>query len=169
MTTLYLDFDGVLHLDHVHNVDGRPELGVPGLLFQHAPILEEALGYHPEVKIVLSTSWVGTFGFEATLAYFPPRIRERVTGATWREPQQVGMYSMDRFSDLTRFQQIMSHVTANRITNWLALDDLHSNSQGWPDGYRKHLILCHPDKGLGDPEVQAALNTALAERQYDQR
>lgn len=169
MTVIYLDFDGVLHLDCVHNVGGHPELGVPGRLFQHAPILEEALGYHPEVKIVLSTSWVGTFGFEATLAHLPPKIRARVIGCTWREPQQVGMYAMDRFSDLTRFQQILSHVTANWITNWLALDDLHSNSQGWPESHRKYLVLCHPDKGLGDPEVQAALNTALTERQYDQR
>lgn len=103
MTVLYSDFDGVLHLNQVHNVDGCQELGVSGLLFKHAAILEEALGYHPEVKIVLSTSWVGAFGFEATLAYLPPRIRERMAGCTWSEPHQVGIYAMYRFSDLTSF------------------------------------------------------------------
>lgn len=166
MTTLYLDIDGVLHGDAVYASPAGMELRAPGALFMHAPILQEALGYHPEVTVILSSSWVNHLGYEATLAHLPPKIRERVTGTIWREPRQVGMYAMDRFSDLTRFQQIMSHVTANRITNWVALDDLHSNSQGWPDGYRKHLILCHPDKGLGDPEVQAALNTALTEHQY---
>lgn len=168
MTThLYLDFDGVLHSDGVHITDGRPELMKPGRLFQHAPILEEMLGYHPEVKIVLSTSWVGAFGYDDTLAYLPPKIRERVIGHTWRELQQVGMYSMQRLSDLTRFQQIMLHVSTNRITNWITLDDLHSNSQTWLSSYSKHLVLCHPDKGLDDPEVQANLNTVLLERQHE--
>jgi len=166
MTYLYLDFDGVLHADSVYNTRGRPELMAPGVLFQHAHILEEALGYHPEVKIVLSTSWVGAFGFEATLAYLPTRIQKRVIGYTWQEPRQVGMYALDSFSDLTRFQQIMAHVANNGITNWLALDDLHSNSQTWWEKYGRHLVLCHPDKGLGDQDVQAALNTALMEYQH---
>lgn len=166
MTHLYLDFDGVLHPDNVYDAHGHPELRAHGHLFMHAQILEEALGYHPEVQVILSTSWVGVFGYESTLAFLPPKIRQRVVGCTWREPRQVGMYAMDSFSDLTRFQQIMGHVTANRITNWLALDDLHSNSQGWLPSYQKHLILCHPNEGLGDPAVQAALNTALMERQW---
>lgn len=167
MTThLYLDFDGVLHPDGVHSTYGRPELMAPGALFQHAHILEEALAYHPEVRIVLSTSWVGAFGYEATLAYLPPGIQARVIGHTWFEPVAAGMYSMLCFGDLTRFQQILAHAPLNKITNWIALDDLHSNSQSWPEKYRKHLVLCHPDSGLGDPDVQAALNTALLEHQY---
>lgn len=166
MTTIYLDFDGVLHPDSVHNTEGRPELIKPGHLFQHAHILEEALTYHPEVKIVLSTSWVGVFGYESTLAYLLPKIRERVVGNTFFEPASVGMYSMLRFSDLTRFQQILAHVVLNKITNWIALDDLHSNSQSWLPSYSKHLVLCHPDRGLGDPDAQAHLNTALLEYQY---
>lgn len=165
-TTLYLDFDGVLHPDNVYNTRGRPELMEPGELFQHAPILEEALSYHPEVKIVLSTSWVGVFGYEDTLAYLPHKIRWRVVGHTWFEPAAVGMYSMLRFSDLTRFQQILSHVIQNKITNWIALDDLHSNSQTWWEKYGQQLVLCHPDSGLGDPDAQAELNTALMERQH---
>jgi hypothetical protein len=167
MTTLYLDFDGVLHPDGVYNDRGQPELMLPGRLFQHAHILLEALAYHPEVKIVLSTSWVSVFGYNATLAYLTPKIRERVIGSTWREPQQVGIYKTERFGKLTRFQQIMEHVAINQITNWLALDDLHSNSQGWLASYSKHLVLCHPDTGLSHPDVQAALNTALLERQHE--
>jgi hypothetical protein len=166
MTYLYLDFDGVLHADSVYNTRGRPELMAPGVLFQHAHILEEALGYHPEVKIVLSTSWVGAFGFEVTLAYLSAGIRDRVVGHTHFELAAVDMYSTLRFSDLTRFQQIMAHVENSGITNWLALDDLHSQSQDWPSSHAQHLVLCHPDTGLSDPEVQAALNTALLERQH---
>ncbi len=168
MTTfLYIDFDGVLHPDAVYVAkSGGLELRAPGKILMHADILIETLGYHPEVNVILSTSWVNHFGFYKTKQKLPQALRERITGTTWSEDKQVGMYSYSHFHKLTRFQQIWSHVFRNGITNWLALDDLHSNSEPWPAEHLDHLILCKPDFGLGDPEVQANLNTALLERQY---
>jgi hypothetical protein len=166
MTILFLDFDGVLHPPEVHNTSDGPELLTHGKLFMHARHLEDTLGYHPEVKIVLSTSWVCRMGNEATLSYMPAKLRARVVGTTWRETQQVGTYSFDSQDRMTRFQQIWSYVYSHQIKNWLALDDLHSNTEQWPSEHKNHLILCNGKTGLGDAEVLAALNTALLERQY---
>lgn len=168
MTHLYLDIDGVLHADAVYAGPDGMELRAPGSLFMHALILQEALAYHPEVTIILSSSWVNHLGYEATLAHLPPKIRERVTGNTWRENNhQVGLYSFDRFNQMTRFQQIWAHVYRNGVTNWLAVDDLHSGSESWPNEFRAHLIMCDGKLGLGDKEVVAELNTALLEHQYE--
>lgn len=166
MTILFLDFDGVLHPPEVHNTPDGPELLTHGKLFMHARHLEDTLGYHPEVKIVLSTSWVSRMGYEVTLSYMPAKLRASVVGTTWRESQQVGTYSFDSQDRMTRFQQIWSYVYSHQIKNWLALDDLHSNTEQWPSEHKNHLILCNGALGLGDQEVQAALNTALLERQW---
>lgn len=171
-TTLYLDIDGVLHPDIVYASPDGLELRASGSLFMHAPVLIEVLAYHPEVEIILSSSWVNHLGCEATLAYLPEVLRNRVTGTTWKENNhQVGMYAVNRFSQMTRFEQIWEHVCRNNIapTSWLVLDDLHSGSEPWVPAYQDHLILCDGKLGLGDPEVQAALNTALLERQYPRR
>jgi hypothetical protein len=166
MTILFLDFDGVLHPLEVQNTSDGPELMMPGRLFMHAPHLAATLGYHPEVQIVLSTSWVSRLGYESTLNYMPAALRLRVIGTTHRDMRQVGTYSFDSQDRMTRFQQIWSYVYSHQIKNWLALDDLHSNTEPWPAEHRNHLILCNGKTGLGDPEVQAALNTAFLERQY---
>lgn len=55
----YCDYDGVVHDDAVY---WSPNMGIhmrtPGrTLFEWLPLLEELLAPHPEVKIVLSTSW----------------------------------------------------------------------------------------------------------------
>lgn len=168
MTYLYLDLDGVLHPDAVYltGSDGL-ELCAPGKILMHTDILIETLGYHPEVKVILSTSWVNCLGYETTLDYLPTKLSERVTGTTWTEDGRlVGRYSHDRFYKLTRFQQIWAHVYRHGITNWLAIDDLHSGSEVWPDEFGSHLILCDGKLGLGDERAAAALNTALLEHQW---
>ena len=168
MTTLYLDFDGVLHPDAVYVATGGGlELRALGSILMHTDALIETLGYHPEVNVILSTSWVNHFGFYKTKQKLPQALRDRITGTTWAEDnRQEGTYSYSRFHKLTRFQQIWSHVYRNGITNWVALDDLHSGSETWPAEHQDHLILCDGNVGLGDPEVLADLNTALLERQY---
>jgi hypothetical protein len=166
MTILFLDFDGVLHPPEVHNTSDGPELLTHGKLFMHARHLEDTLGYHPEVKIVLSTSWVSRMGYEATLSYMPAKLRARVVGTTWRETQQVGTYSFDSQDRMTRFQQIWAYVSRNSVLHWVALDDLYSGTELWPAEHQDQLILCNSNLGLGDQEVQKALNTVLTERQW---
>ena len=62
---VYLDFDGVLH--H-HNVLWSAKRGpyldasAQDVLFQHAELLLGLLRPYPDIRIVLSTSWVLKYG-----------------------------------------------------------------------------------------------------------
>jgi hypothetical protein len=58
---LYLDFDGVLHPEDVWRRPGwGPYVASPPghQLFEHADLLVELLAPYPDLRIVLSTSWV---------------------------------------------------------------------------------------------------------------
>src|SRR5438132_6554545 len=81
----FLDFDGVLHVDTVFWSAKRGiYIGTPGrVLFEWAPILEQLLEPHPDVKIVLSTSWVRIRSFNYAKKQLSPMLQERVIGATF--------------------------------------------------------------------------------------
>jgi len=169
MMIIFLDFDGVLHPDAVYNPRNRPlELRADGILFMHAPILEDALAPYPEAKIVLSTSWVRVLGYDRTLKKMPPKLNERVIGATYHT-QMSQMYQDPYGSNMNRFEQINWHVSRNGIKNWLAIDDLFSGYEvnEWPESHRHHLVLTEQETGLGCKEVQAELNTKLMEMQFE--
>lgn len=163
---IFLDFDGVLHPDAVYSPRNKPlELRAPGELFMHAPILEDALAFHPEGKIILSTSWVRVLGYERTLNKMPVNLQARVIGATWHKHMVQG--GQDPFSWMNRCEQIESHVKRNGIKRWLAIDDLHSGSEDWSTEHMNRLVLTEQSKGLGSIEAQADLNTKLMEIQYE--
>ena len=159
--TLFLDLDGVLHPDAVYRGKHGLELRAPGYLMMHAHILARILDRHPQVDIVLSTSWVRELGYDKTLSKLPESIRERVIGATWHRKMKTES-GYDAFSYMTRFEQIQRHVRRNAVQRWIALDDLHSGTEDWPAEFQDHLILCQQDLGLGDPAVQERLNQALS-------
>lgn len=162
---IFLDFDGVLHPDAVYNPRNRPlELMAPGKLFMHAHILEDALAFYPEAKIILSTSWVRILGYELTLKKMPVNLQVRVVGATWHK--EIIIDGQDPFNSMTRYQQIDRHVKTNGIKRWLAIDDLHSGSEAWPTEQLHRLVLTEQSKGLGCIDAQADLNTKLMEIQY---
>lgn len=147
---LFLDFDGVLHYDDVLVRNNAPVLYRTGYtLFQWSPSLIEALEPHPHVKIVLSTSWAGVFGFDKALAALPEVLRQRVIGATYTDQ---GWYSK------TRYQQIADHVDKHQITNWIAIDD---DVIGWTDDQRHSLIECSSWHGLSHKDAQRELRDAL--------
>jgi hypothetical protein len=53
--TLFLDFDGTLHVGHaVVDVDGQVSLESGRQLFEYAPLLVELLAPYPDVEIVLT-------------------------------------------------------------------------------------------------------------------
>ena len=159
---LFLDIDGVLHPDSVYRSKRGLELRAPGHLLMHTEILINILGHYPNVDVVLSTSWVRTFGYNKTLSKLPLGLRQRITGATWhRHMKSESGY--DPFSHMTRFDQIYLHVKRNGIKRWLAIDDLHSGEEGWPKEFQQHLVLCDCFSGLDDENVVMELNTKLAE------
>ncbi len=166
---IFLDFDGVLHPDNVVQPHNRAlELRGPGSLFMHASILEGILDEHPEAEIILSTSWVRFLKYSKTVKKMPEGLRAKVTGATWHSGMAKPDGSPyrraeDPFNWMTRFQQIEWYLKRHEVTDWLAIDDLHSGEEidKWPEAQRHRLVLTNPDLGLGCPVAQEDLRTKL--------
>ena len=153
---LYLDYDGVGHDEEVYR---HPKRGIyiakPGRrLFEWMPVLVDLLAPHPDVKIVLSTSWVRMLGFDRARSYLPPALQERVIGATFHNRHM----RKDEFIHLPRGQQIAQDVFRRAPQSWFAIDDDHI---GWPEWCRDNLIRTDGARGLSDPFIQYAIATML--------
>jgi HAD domain in Swiss Army Knife RNA repair proteins len=154
---LFLDFDGVLQHE---NVLWHPRRGAylfaPAryTLFQHVPLLEQVLEPYPEVKIVLSTSWVVRCGYSKTLKRLPVGLRERCIGATYHS-QMLG----DSFKYLPRGEQVSNDAARRRPRGWLALDD---DVIGWPDATKANLVQTDPYEGISETAVLEELTAKLA-------
>lgn len=152
---LYLDFDGVLHHEDVwwHPRRGA-YIHTPGYrLFEHMHLLEEALAPFPQVRIVLSTSWVRVRRYSRAVERLSPVLRERVVGATFH----TRMNRSD-FEALPRGVQILNDVVRRNPIHWLALDD---DAEGWVPKYREQLIHCGSVLGISTPGVLDALKERL--------
>jgi hypothetical protein len=155
---LYLDFDGVLHHE---NVLTHPDRGIyiaaPGrTLFEWMPILEELLAPHPDVAIVLSTSWVLGRSFDYAKSRLSTSLQKRVIGTTFDHRH----IRKDEFSLLSRGQQIAEDVSRRGPKSWFALDD---ERLGWPAWCRDKLIWTDGAVGISDFEVQHAVRAMLDE------
>lgn len=177
---LYLDFDGVLHPADVvryarrDNPDGVARalpreiaLGrsarADHALFEHAALLEQALRPHPQVRIVLSTSWVPALGFTRAQRFLPPALAARTIGATWHTQMDAdwpAALRRERFGLIPRGQQVRADVARRQPSAWLALDD---DLKGWLDS-SEHLVACDPVHGLGQTQTYASLVSQLAQR-----
>lgn len=162
---LFLDYDGVLHPDAAYLIGGRPVLKAEGELFMWAPVLVELLRPYPELKIVLSTSWVRVLGFGKARDYLPPELRSQVIGGTWhsaigRHAEGAHRTYSSWFVESSRYQQIARYVSraGGRASNWLAIDD---DSEGWADAQRTRLIETDGDAGLSSPLAQNELRAKL--------
>jgi len=150
----YLDFDGVLHSSEVFL---SRHLGIHmqahgRALFEWAPILVELLEPHPEVSIVLSTSWVGERGKEFACGVLPPALKERVIGAT---------YSPDNlryFDAWSRGRQVTSDAQSRKLDSWFAIDD---DDRGWPPGAADRLVLTDGSNGISSVASQNAIRRVL--------
>jgi hypothetical protein len=142
---VYLDLDGVAHPSEVYR---HPKRGIyidPCLaghtLFENLPLLVDALQQFPEVRVVLSTSWVPTLGFGRTLKKLPLPLRPRVIGATFHS-QYMRRADWDR---VPRGYQILGDVSRRRPTHWVALDD---DDVEWPEEHRCKLVKTDEIMGL---------------------
>lgn len=151
--TLFLDFDGVLHPDAVYRVGGKILLRAEGVsLFEWAPVLEECLIPYPDLKIVLSTSWVRVLGFDIARGWLPEELQLRVVGATWHRHGPRG------WEYLSRFEQIHRNVERHQHARWLAIDD---SGEGWAHKHRDNLVLTDSVLGLGASVAQQELREKL--------
>lgn len=148
---LYLDFDGVLHPADVRVTRDEPlcpkvyvrDQPTEEPLFRYMPLLELLLTPHPELRIVLSTSWVRKFGYKFSINQLSPNLRTRVIGAA-------------TFPAPTRFDAIDIDAEERGLTSWIALDD---DVRGWPDA-RRHQIVAPSSPMLGLAQVGVAAELA---------
>jgi len=143
---LYLDFDGVLHAYGEPAVDDDFRFIDNPRLFQWLPILTDILVPYPEVRVIVSSDWRYHCD-DATLVKLLGPLGARFDGIT---PSHIG-------TGLSRAEQILAHAeTLAQNTNWMALDDDMSVRRRADAGDRR-FVWCHPETGLSDVRVQAAV------------
>lgn len=148
---LFLDYDGVLHPDKAYMTKRGVVLQCDGHnLFEHAELLADLLEPYPQVKIVLSTSWVPQLSFNAAKDRLPERLQDKVIGATFHSKYEEKIF----WQCYSRHSQIDTYDKRHRLTDWIAIDD---DDDEWPDNKRHHLI--HTDEwgGIGMKESQDEL------------
>lgn len=161
---LYVDVDGVLHHDGVLWDPRRgvhmSEVLAPGhQLFEWAHHLESALEGHPDVALVLSSTWCIRLGYASTLRYLTPSLRSRFIGATYhRKVHGSDPWTKNDFMKTARGVQVCADVSRRRPQFWAALDD---DAEGWPDDAVEHLIRCEGSRGLSDDLVLERLQVWL--------
>ncbi|MBX9754361.1 MAG: hypothetical protein K2X80_06375 [Pseudomonadaceae bacterium] len=156
---LFLDFDGVLHPDAVYLSKRGIELRAEGELFMWSSLLSEALTKHPDIQIVLSTSWARKIGYDRARKALPPELSSRVIGATWHSAMGRGWHERILWDVQTRYNQIATYLNRRPCPMpWLAVDD---DDEGWPDYQRERLVLTDGMHGLSVPGVLDELITKL--------
>ena len=155
---IFLDYDGVLHPDEAYHSRRGVILRCDGHnLFEHAQLLTDLLNPYPDVKIVLSTSWVWVFGFDEARARLPKQLQAKVKGATWHSQ----MEDRHMWMHYSRHSQIDSYVKRHFPTNWIALDN---DDTDWPEGKRHHLVHTDDWSGIGDAAAQNELIAKIEEK-----
>lgn len=157
---LFLDFDGVLHPDAVYlRLNGQVELRADGHLFMWSDRLVAALQSYPDVRIVLSTSWVRHRGYQRARKSLPIDLAAKVIGATWHSAMGKGWPDYIHWDDQTRFEQIAAYLSRLPApVPWLAIDD---DDRGWPNEHRQHLVHTDAMLGLSAENAQADLISRL--------
>lgn len=155
---LYLDFDGVLHPDAAYRTKhGIMLKNYPGhALFENSQLLVDALAPYPQVKIILSTSWVKELGFTNARKRLSDELARRVIGATWHTRMDKRQWDY-----LSRYQQVQQHATRHSVKNWLALDD---DTDDWHPQARSHVVACDTKLGLNTPENLRRLKDWLTQQ-----
>lgn len=106
---LFLDFDGVLHA-FGKNVFGDKK-------FTKLPLLEDWLRTHPQINVVISSSWRDTMSVEKLQSFFSEDIRPRII-------DKCPLLPWEPEPEFWRYEEIMAWIKqTNYQGKWLALDD----------------------------------------------
>lgn len=130
---LFLDFDGVLH-----------PAGIPGsvLPFEWVAVLNELLAAHPDVGIVVHSTWRDVYPEDALREFLNP-LDQRLLGVvgTGEKPQAIASFAMSRPD----------------IEDWLVLEDEKFDVPGLFCNF----VICDPTLGISEPAVQERLRRWL--------
>lgn len=156
---LFLDYDGVLHRGGAiaSRSTGVIKSELPIYqLFEFEPLLDAVLAQYPDVKIVLSTSWVyQKDGLRESMSRLSPGLRERVIGTVFHDS---GL-SAEVFHGMRRGDQVLQYVQRHNLVHnrWMALDD---RDDGF-ESFLENLVQPYEFAGIGDPTVLRRLHAKL--------
>ena len=127
MKTIFLDFDGVLHVIQA-NFEER---------FSKLYLLED-LAKNFSFEVVISSTW-RLFYDVSSLKVNLKTLGERVVGVTG--DSLTGPYA--------RYLEIKAYAEENNILDWRAIDDA---TQEFPEDENR-LIECQPNMGIGEKQI----------------
>jgi len=159
---LFVDFDGTLHAGNAYlDREGGITLDSGRPLFEFAPILADLLSAHPDVEIVLTTSWLDRLPRGVVIAYLPPALSQRVVDTTAAIKPRFGAVR----DGTARTYVIAKYAHEHRLVNWLAIDDsvygahAHSVSADGDD----HYLLLDSSLGLSDEQMLRSTSSRASE------
>lgn len=142
---LFLDFDGVLHPKTLETDIEEDEIAVGTALFGWLPALVSVLRTHPDVSLVVHSTWRYTHDIDELRGVLGV-LGSRVVGATPRGP---------------RLDSILWWLHMNpQFGSYRILDD---DAGEFPTPPPRELILCDPRTGVAAPEALAAIRRWLEE------
>jgi hypothetical protein len=137
---LFLDFDGVLH----------PAGCDTSTYFCHREQLEAVLREHPNVALVIASTWRHAYPLNELKRHFSPDIAGRIVGKTptWETEDDEHI----------RYREILKFLENPKVAGlqWIALDD--SAFEFPPDCGQ--LVLCESSRGF-DAQTAALLTDRL--------
>lgn len=151
--TLFLSFDGALHIGHGVMHDGVVSLDSGRAAFEFAPLLVELLRPYPQVEIVLTTGWLQSITVDEVIYCLPPDLASRVVGTTRDFKPRLSYVQ----SGAGRTDVIVSYAYAKRLKNWLAIDDEAFGAYKFgyePGAFVDHFLLLNPERGISDIPAQ---------------
>jgi hypothetical protein len=130
VTLIFLDFDGVMHPAGCH----------PERHFCQRDLFEQVIREHPDVRIVITSTWRQAYPMPELKRFFSPDIAERIIGKT---PTHE-----DEGDDHARYLEIKKVLQNPKVAGarWIAIDD---SDFEFPEGC-PNLLLCGSDRGFDD-------------------
>jgi hypothetical protein len=132
---VFVDFDGVLH----------PAGGEPGqaLPFCWVPYLSDELAAHPDVALVVHSSWGERFALDELREFLSP-LGERVIAWVGNGPKA---------------QAIQAFMRAQpQVRHWLVIDD---DAAQFGEEFAGSLLICDPRTGISNSDTQGCLRAWL--------
>jgi hypothetical protein len=110
---IFLDFDGVLHPNNATDLSSH---------FSSLPLFENVLRKHPEVNVVISSTWRKTHTLEQLKSLFSYDIATRVIGLTPPVPDDNLPFSLLAYARHAEIETWLRRE-GRACENWIALDD----------------------------------------------
>jgi hypothetical protein len=144
--TLFLDIDGVLHPLSTANLDLNNKV-YGERLFRWLPKLKEALEPHPEIQVVLHSTWRYIWETDEELrSQIPGELSAMIVATTGREI-------------IDRHGSIVDYCEKNNITKFVIVDD---DGNAFP--YRlPNMVYCMSTQGLSRQSTFMTLQKKLKE------